>query len=243
MKIIKLNAIDSTNTYLKDLSRNVTVQDGTIVTAEAQTQGRGQMGSKWQSKTGRSLTFSVFKRFHGLPITQQPMIAFAVALALQKALQKLQIPMVSIKWPNDIMSYQKKICGILIENQLEGSKVIASVVGIGLNVNETEFIQLPQATSMRLASGIQFNLDEVLVLVSEEVFRQLQALDEGNSEVLKQTYEASLFRRNKVTAFESKDGVQFNGIIKGVADTGELLLEIEDESLQKYEVKQLKMLF
>lgn len=243
MKIIKLNAIDSTNTYLKNISREVPLTEDIVVVAEVQTQGRGQMGTKWHSKIGQSLTFSVLKRFRGLPIANQPMITFAVSIAIYKVLQKLQIPGVSIKWPNDIMSYQQKLCGILIENQLEGATITASVIGIGLNVNETEFEQLPQATSMRLASGIIFNLEEVLHLVSETVLLQLEELDVGKVNGLKESYEAVLFRKNKVTAFQDDQGVQFNGIIKGVTDTGELLLEIEDESLQKYELKQLKMLF
>lgn len=85
MKIIKLNAIDSTNTYLKNLSKNVRLDDGTVVLAGHQTHGRGQMGANWQAKAGQSLTFSVFKRFKDLNIQEQSMITFAVSLGIKTA--------------------------------------------------------------------------------------------------------------------------------------------------------------
>ena len=243
MNIIKLNAIDSTNNYLKDLCKNTTVIDGTLVVANKQTQGRGQMGAKWQSIQGQSLTFSVFKRFHGLHIKDQPSIAFAVSIAIKNTLEKLQIPQISIKWPNDIMSYSKKLCGVLIENQVEGSYVSSSVIGIGLNVNESKFSKLPQATSMRLTTGAIYDHAEIIELMATEIQGQMQLLQGENKRNLKSTYESSLFRRNMVSTFEDVEGNKFNGIISGVAASGELLVQKENESVQSYELKQIKLLF
>lgn len=242
MKIIKLSAIDSTNTYLKELSKKVALEDGTVVITNSQTEGRGQMGSGWQSKTGLSLTFSVFKRFSELGISDQSSINFAASLGLKKALQKLQVPEVDIKWPNDIMSYQKKLCGVLVENQLQGDKILTSVIGVGLNVNETEFQELPLATSMKLVSGNTFILDEVLQIVSEAILNELSCIDNSEVSSVKERYESDLFRKDKVSTFQTPDGNCFNGIIRGVSNAGELLLEIEDESVKNYEVKQIKML-
>ena len=137
MNIIKLNAIGSTNTYLKNLCKNTGVSDCTLVVANEQTQGRGQMGASWQSRQGQSLTFSMLKRFNRLHISDNAAIAFGVSIAVKSVLEKLKVPAVSIKWPNDIMSYGQKLCGILIENQLEGNHVVSSIIGVGLNVNET----------------------------------------------------------------------------------------------------------
>jgi BirA family biotin operon repressor/biotin-[acetyl-CoA-carboxylase] ligase len=243
VKIIKLNAIDSTNTYLKDLCKNTTVNDCTLVVANEQTKGRGQMGAKWQSRQGQSLTFSMLKRFNQLHVLDQPSIAFGVSIAIKNVLEKLQVPGISVKWPNDIMSYSQKLCGLLIENQLEGSFVVSTIIGVGLNVNESEFSDLPQATSMRLATGITFNRIEVLELMGEEIQKQLESLEMGNTLKLKSTYEASLFRRNKVSTFEDPSGFKFNGMILGVAKSGELLVEKEDESVQNFELKQIKLLF
>lgn len=243
MKIIKLNAIDSTNAYLKKLSKKKYLEDATIVMAENQTQGRGQMGSTWQSKAGQSLTFSIFKRFERLTIAQQAKITFGVSVGLKKALKKLLIPAISIKWPNDIMSYQHKLCGILIENQLEGNTIISSVIGIGLNVNETRFSDLPQATSMKLVTGITFNLEEVMQLISASVLEHLNKLETEDTEQLKVNYEKVLFRKNKVTVFEDATGTKFNGMILGVNDAGELIVESEDEVRRAYELKNIKMLY
>ena len=243
VKIIKLNAIDSTNTYLKNLCKNTKVSDGTLVVANKQTQGRGQMGTVWQSKQGQSLTFSMLKRFDGLHISDQSSISFGVSIAIKNVLQKLHVPAISVKWPNDIMSYHQKLCGILIENQLEGNFVVSNIIGIGLNVNESEFSELPQATSMRLATGISFDRTEVLDLMWEEIQKQLKQLQSRNTLSLKATYEASLFRRNEVSAFEDPSGFKFNGIIVGVANSGELLVETEDETIQTFELKKIKLLF
>ena len=243
MKIIKLNAIDSTNTYLKELGKNVSLSDGTVVWAENQTSGRGQMGANWQSKPGQSLTFSVLKRFKQLDIHEQPKITYAVTLGIKNALQELGIPGLSIKWPNDIMSYNQKLCGILIENQLEGQKLISTIVGIGLNVNESIFFNLPQATSMRLTTGREFNLDEVFKCVTMEVMQQLTDFANHTSPNLKEKYEETLFRIEKVSSFERPDRTRFNGIMRGVSDTGELIVEDEDQLLNTFELKQIKMLF
>ena len=243
VKIIKLNAIDSTNTYLKNLCKSESVSDGTLVIAEDQTLGRGQMGATWQSKPGQSLTFSILKRLNELHISDQASITFVVSIAIKNILQKLHIPGITVKWPNDIMSYNQKLCGILIENQLEGSFVVTTIIGIGLNVNESEFNGLPQATSMRLATGITFNREEVLELMTTEIQKQLKILEGGNTAGLKKEYEASLFRKNKVSAFEDTNGFQFNGLIVGVSSSGELLVETEDEVLQTFELKQIRLLF
>ncbi len=243
MKIIKLNAIDSTNTYLKNLSKNVRLEDELIVLTENQTDGRGQMNSKWQSVVGQSLTFSILKRFDELSITDQSQITYATTLGIKHALEYLNVPAVSIKWPNDIMSYQKKLCGVLIENQILGQKISTSIIGIGLNVNQTEFENLPQATSMKLISGNTFNLDEVFKVLLDEILRSLRNISKLNYEQFKGDYEQSLFRRDKVSVFEDSRKTKFSGIIRGVTKTGELILELEDERFQNYALKQLKMLF
>ena len=202
-----------------------------------------EMGAIWESKKGQSLTFSMLKRFNRLPVSEQPSIAFAVSIAIKKALEKLQVPGISVKWPNDIMSYRQKLCGLLIENQLEGSFVVSTIIGVGLNVNESEFLDLPQATSMKLATGVVFDRTEVLELIGGEIQKQLEFLQSGNTLALKSIYEASLFRRNRVSTFEDPIGFRFNGIIIGVAKSGELLVQKEDESIQNFELKQIKLLF
>ena len=244
MKIIKLNATDSTNSYLINLGKNEVLEDQTIVLANKQVKGRGQLGALWVSTPKQSLTFSMFKRFDGFLVSEISSIAFAVSLGVQKALKKLLIPKVEIKWPNDIMSQSKKVAGILIENQVKQGVVVSSVIGIGINVNEDCFENLPQATSMRLSTGVKYNLDEVLHEVSENIFMELKTLTSNYSfSELKTQYEADLFRKGAISVFETPNKFRFNGKIKGVTNIGELIVENEDELLTTYQLKEIRLLF
>ncbi len=243
MNIIKLNAIDSTNSYLKQLVRETQLQDETVVVAEKQYSGRGQMGNGWVSKEGQSLTFSVFKTYNSLDVAKQFVISMTVSLAVLEALKTLNIPNVCVKWPNDIMSANKKIGGILIENVLEGNTIKYSVIGIGLNVNETHFENLPQASSLKIETKKLFDLDQVLQKTTITVFKNLQKLPEDDALAIQQIYESELFRKDVISVFESAEGIRFNGIIKGVSAIGELLVETEQTALQKFQLKEVKLVY
>ncbi|MCZ4318013.1 biotin--[acetyl-CoA-carboxylase] ligase [Aequorivita viscosa] len=243
MDIIKLNAIDSTNTYLKQLVKETSIVDQTVVVANTQLSGRGQMGNGWVSKPGQSLTFSLFKAFNKLSVAHQFSISMAVAIGIAHALNQLNIPNISIKWPNDILSAKKKIGGILIENVLEGSCVKYAVIGIGINVNETHFLNLPQASSLKLETGKTFNLDEVLQTILKSVFGNLNNLAKKDFSELKQLYENYLFQKDMVSVFETPETLRFNGIIKGVSDIGELLVATENAPLQKFQLKEVKLIY
>ncbi len=243
LKIIKLSAIDSTNSYLKELSKNLTIDDGLVVVAQSQQKGRGQAGTHWQSKSGESLTFSVFKRYSSLDVQEQTRINFGVALGIKTALDAMAIPQVTIKWPNDIMSYSKKVAGVLVENQLQGSSVVSSIIGIGLNVNETTFDNLPQASSLRLATGISYDLDVVLKQVAGAVLSKLSKVTSEEKIDLQQQYEASLFKKDVLSDFQPIDGAPFSGYIRGVDANGQLLVAHENGPIKSYQLKQLKMRF
>ena len=243
MNIIKLNAIDSTNTYLKQLAKETLLQDETVVVTNHQLSGRGQMGNGWLSREGQSLTFSMFKVFGKLQIEQQFMISMVVSLAIVKTLKSLNVPKISIKWPNDILSANTKIGGILIENVLEGSFVKYSIIGVGINVNETAFPNLPQASSLKLETGKTFQLEEVFDTILKNGFKSLNKLSEKYFSELKKLYENNLFQKEMVSVFETPEDVRFNGIIKGVSDIGELLIETENDPLQKFQLKEVKLIY
>ena len=149
MEIIKLNATNSTNTYLKNLIKEKPIADLSCVWALSQTQGRGQQGASWVAEPGKNLTFSVFKKFDQLPSEYHFLLNMEVSLAIFRALKKLYIPDLAVKWANDILSAKKKICGILIENTLHKEYITASVIGIGLNVNQLFFNDLPNVSSLQ----------------------------------------------------------------------------------------------
>ena len=217
------------------------LEDETILWADSQLAGRGQQGAKWQSQAGLSLTFSLFRRFDRFPARHPFYLNLAISLGVKQALDDLGVKQVSIKWPNDILSYSRKLCGILVENQIEKDRLASSIIGIGLNVNETEFEGLPRATSMRLDCGQKYDREEVLHLVSRKVFEVIRNLDRQSLAAIQAAYQDSLFRINVVSTFEDTKGATFSGIIRGVSQEGRLLVEEQSGDLRAYQPKEIAL--
>ncbi|MFD0989843.1 biotin--[acetyl-CoA-carboxylase] ligase [Mariniflexile jejuense] len=243
MLIIKLNATDSTNSYLKRLCGNELVTDYTAVMAKKQTNGRGQMGTVWSAQSAKNLTFSVYKDVSTYNLEHPFYISMATALALIKTLKSLSINKLSVKWPNDILSENKKICGILIENVVKQNKFASSIIGIGLNVNQVEFENLPQASSLRVVSGRVFDIDEVAQIIIKNLKYYFDMLKKDEFETLKNKYESCLFRKNKPSTFKDAEGVMFSGFIKGVSNSGCLQILLEDDIIKEFEFKTITLLY
>ncbi len=218
------------------------VANFTVVVAKKQTNGKGQRGAVWTSEAGKNLTFSVFVDIYFLPIAYQFYFNCAVALAIYNGLDKLNIPKLSLKWPNDILSANKKIAGVLIENTIRFEKKQA-IVGIGLNVNQTEFSTNLNASSLKNSTGIVYNLDEVLQIIITELKLQITRLREKEFLKIHQDFEAVLFRKNKPSTFKNAEGDLFMGFIKGVSNTGKLQLLIEDGVVKEYRLKEVQLLY
>lgn len=243
MYIIKLNAIDSTNSYLKAMASVNLPKDFTVVVADHQTQGRGQMGTTWQTEDGKNLTASVFKAFGFVDVEKQFYISMAVALSICKALEILKISQLSIKWPNDILSANKKICGTLIENVIKQNQLKGSIIGFGLNVNQKYFDNLPKASSLSLLTGVVYNKDEVLSQILKQLQYYFAILESKDYEKLKVEYESLLFRKDKPSTFKNEDGTTFSGIIKGITETGKLNVWTEDDVIKTFDLKQVTLLY
>ena len=243
MYIIKLNAIDSTNTYLKAMASVKLPKDFTVVVTDKQNEGRGQMGTHWQTETGKNLTASVFKDMPNFKIKDQFYISMVVSLAICEALKMFEIPQLRIKWPNDILSADKKICGILIENVIKSNKFQGSVIGFGLNINQKSFDDLPQASSMSLLKGIVYDKDEVLSLILKQLQLYFKLLENKKYDALKAEYETLLFRKGKPSTFKTHNDTVFSGIIKGVTETGMLKVWTEDEIIKTFDLKEIKLLY
>lgn len=243
MHIIKLDAIDSTNTYLRQLSSSENLMDYTVVVAESQSEGRGQMGTVWSSQTGKNLTASVFLDMSCLNLEYSFYISMAISLAISEALKRFQIRNVKVKWPNDILADQKKISGVLIENVIKNNQLQASIIGFGLNVNQTNFKQLPQATSMRAVSGKNFDRDEVLTEVLNCLKGYMDLLKPERIQQLKSIYESELFRINKPSTFQDAKGHLFSGYIKGVSPLGHLHVLVVDGVVKSFDLKEVKLLY
>ncbi|MEP0212568.1 MAG: biotin--[acetyl-CoA-carboxylase] ligase [Cellulophaga sp.] len=243
MQIIKLNATNSTNEYLKELIVSTSLDDFTVVAAEKQIQGRGQMGTQWLAEPGKNLTFSVLKKSEGLEVADQFLLNMCVSLAVFEALKELNIPNLAVKWPNDILSANSKICGILIENILTGSKIQSSIIGIGLNVNQLEFNNLPNVSSLKLLKGETFNLDEVLSGILKKLKKYLTADYLNSPDALRALYQEIMFRVDKPSTFKSKEGELFMGFIKGVSSSGRLIVLLEDNIFKEYNLKEIQLLY
>lgn len=242
MQIIKLDAIGSTNAYLKEMAHAVDTADFTVVTAREQLRGRGQMGASWVSEPGKNLTFSVLKQFDGLAADRQYLLNIQVALSVFEALKELGIPDLAVKWPNDILSGKRKICGILVENLLKGPFIASSIIGIGLNVNQVDFGELPQVSSLQLATGNFYDLDMVLAVVLSKLELRLNDPAAWDSRVVAE-YHGVLFRKDIPSPFETPDGARFMGIIQGVASNGKLQVLLEDDTVKEYGIKEVKLLY
>ena len=243
MEIIKLNATNSTNTYLKNLLKEKQVKDLSCIWALSQTQGRGQQGAKWISEPGKNLTFSVLKKFENLPSEYHFLLNMEVSLAIFRALKKLYIPDLAVKWANDILSSKKKICGILIENTLHKEQISSSIIGIGLNVKQVFFNDLPNVSSLQKIMGHPFDLEEVLLLICQELEISLKSLSPTRFETMLDEYHTYLFRKDKPSTFEYPNGERFMGYIRGVSHNGQLQVEQEDALMSSFSLKEIKLLY
>jgi BirA family biotin operon repressor/biotin-[acetyl-CoA-carboxylase] ligase len=242
MKLIKLDAIDSTNEFLKSLSSQQEPENFTVVTAENQTKGKGQMGAVWRSDVGKNLIMSVLVKDFLTNNEEFFNLNIIISLSVIKTLEELNIPELSIKWPNDIMSYNKKLGGILIENTLKSDGSIVSVVGLGLNVNQINFQNLPNASSLAVICNTEFNKDELVILIVEKMKEKI-LLWKQQSALFWDEYFNKLFRKGVPMPFKNLDNQNFMGIIQGVSPIGKLQVLLEDDSVSEFEIKEIQMLY
>ncbi|MEN9910348.1 MAG: hypothetical protein RLZZ540_3507 [Bacteroidota bacterium] len=242
MKLIKLDAIDSTNDFLKGLAATEELENYTVVTTENQTKGRGQMGAVWNSEKSKNLIMSVFVKDLLVGVEDIYKLNIATALALIQVLKTFEIQNLRIKWPNDIMSDNLKIAGILIENSFKSNGTISSVIGIGLNVNQTNFENLPKASSMAVIANSSFDKEELVVLIVERLKVNLELVN-SNPHYLWKVYTEVLFKRGVPMPFKKETEKAFMGIIQGVSTAGKLIVLLEDDSIVEYGLKEIQMLY
>ena len=243
MHLIKLDATDSTNAYLKDLLASQDAPDGTIVQAEWQRKGRGQMGRTWISQPGKNLTFSILKRIEDFPVTRQFVLNVIISLAVVDVLNGHDVPDLRVKWPNDILSGRQKICGILIESVVKGSTLKAAVIGIGLNVNQEDFPSGLNATSVRLKTGKEVALDVLMETLVQAIEARMKTHLGTPFDEVKRPYEALLFAREVQSVFETPEGQRFTAMVLGIDETGELRLQHKTGDIRSYQMNEIKMIF
>ena len=215
LQIIRFDELLSTNNKLKELIRDQDLKEYTIVQTFCQTAGKGQAGNSWESENNKNLTFSLFLKPVYIEIQNQFIISKAVALGILEAL-KVYAPDFTIKWPNDIYYKNKKIGGILIENALRQNTISESIIGIGLNINQTTFVSdAPNPVSLKSIVNKNFDLDTILSEVTSGIIDQINVIQSGNCTTIHQQYINQLFRKTGYYPYKDAHG-EFMAQISGI---------------------------
>ncbi len=236
---VELEVTASTNDYLR---QNLHLYQGTltVATAELQTAGRGATG-RWESAQGENLLFSLLTHPVMLDAADIFLLSQTACLAICKALERYGEG-VSIKWPNDIYWGDRKLVGILIENELAARKVSDSIVGVGVNVNQRRFpLGLPNPTSLALELGHEVERGEVLEGIVEEFSALYDALRHGKGERIKEEYLSRLYRRGEACLYRDRDG-EFRATLLTVETDGHLVLRDGGGTLRRYAFKEVNFI-
>ena len=228
----------STNDTALGELRQGKVGEGSIFITHHQTKGKGQRGNTWEAKAGENLTFSLILRPNFLDLSEQFWLNMAISNAIRKCLQEY-LPDLKVKWPNDlVVPTQGKIGGILIENLVGGTGWEYAVVGIGLNINQREF-QTSQATSLSLATGSQFSLEELFKLLIGAIEQAYIALKKGKYADIKAEYLRHLYLFEQDAVFTEGEEALAAKII-GITESGNLLLELPNGQQRSFGIKEIK---
>jgi BirA family transcriptional regulator, biotin operon repressor / biotin---[acetyl-CoA-carboxylase] ligase len=241
MRLIKLSAIDSTNDFLKELSKQDVLENFTTVVAENQTKGKGQMGAVWVSESGKNLIMSVLVKDVIKNADEVFHLNVAISVSIISVLDTLQLPNLAIKWPNDIMSDEKKVAGILIENRFKSDTTIESIVGIGLNVNQKDFTSFPKASSLALLMKKEYDIEQLLEAIVLKIKQNCELISSNSSEKLWNQYYNYLFKKDIEMSFEDADKNQFLGTILGVTSEGKLEVMLQDKTIKTFGIKEIQM--
>jgi len=238
-----LPSCHSTNTVAGELIRTQKAVNGLIVITNEQTAGRGQQGNTWLSEANLNLTFSAIFFPSTYFIVDSFYLNIISSLAVTETIERFVSleKQVTVKWPNDIYIGNKKVSGILIENTLRGDKIQTIVMGIGLNVNQSQF-EISHATSLlQEAGGGQISLQEIFMQLCESIEYYYLKFEQGNKIELHNLYLQKLFRLNQIHLFRDVEG-PFSGIIRGISINGELKIEKEFGQIQNYAFKEVTFL-
>ena len=239
--LLAFDTIPSTNTYALDLLSKSEPKEGTVITASFQTEGRGQIGSKWTSEAGKNIMLSVILYPTFINLRDQFVLNQACALAVRDTLAAYTDQKVYVKWPNDIYIGQYKVAGLLLQSAISGHKLQYCVLGLGANINQTTFPpEISNASSLYNITGQKQHLDvlkEAFFYQLELRYFQLEAKQYG---LIKADYLRHMYGVGQEGVFERPDGVQFIGTITGISSHGHLLLK-HDMGEEAFQLKQIRL--
>ena len=223
--LIRKGHVSSTNSYLASMNSEDPFERDTVLIADYQTDGRGQGGHGWEANAGENILMSWLIHPELLSASEQFMISKVVSLSICDHLNDF-IGNTYIKWPNDILTGNRKIAGILIEHSVMKNRIAHSIIGIGLNINQKEFPTYPlPPSSLYLETGRRHDIEKQFRKLLKALYRRYNQLRSGDLDNLNREYLEHLIRYLQHALFES-DGKQFDGVILGVDAYGQLLVEV-----------------
>lgn len=223
-----------------DFIRKGQAHEGLVVWAGHQTAGRGQMGNTWEDADGKNLLISILLKPSFIPVNSQFQLTMMASLAVYDTLSAYLPANPQIKWPNDILYFGQKVCGILIENTISGGQIENTIIGIGVNINQRIF-SVPKATSLAEICQQDFKVEEIagyLLINLEKRYLELKA---GKINSLKEDYHSKLYQKDEWHNYE-ESGRVFAGKLIGVSNEGKLKLEVESGLEKEFVFKQISFL-
>ena len=235
-KFVLLEKTTSTNI----IANEKIYSHGDIIFALEQSDGKGQRGNHWCSTKGANITFSLVVEPTFLPASHQFLLSESIALGISDMLCGMGLD-TKIKWTNDIYIDGCKVAGVLIEHDICGSNIARSVIGIGLNVNQTDFDpSLPNPISLKGITGIDSNIFNILETLYQSIMARYNQLKLGDVDELSTTYNSRLYRKGEQHTYYLSDGTPIEGVILGVKDSGELIVKHSETSTVNYLFKEIE---
>jgi len=230
--------LDSTNVEAKRIIDKGEAKHGMLITADYQTQGRGQFGRAWHSDQAQNTMMSLIIQPDHLLIKDQYALNLMASLGVSDVIRDYGLN-AKVKWPNDIYVSDKKICGILIQNYLQGSHIQHAVIGIGLNTNQLSWPEdVPNPTSLAIELDQQLSINDLVDQVAKSIMKRYSLID-GQAQALRDDYHSIFYRKGEITSFDL-DGQMISGEIQGIDEHGRLLVK-HGEELAAYQHGEISM--
>lgn len=236
--VIRLDRIDSTQSYLFSLDSEQSLREGTCVISRKQYDGRGQGQNVWECEDDKNIVFSILLQPHFLHPSEQFAITQCMSLSIVDFLACYIDGNIWIKWPNDVYVGREKICGMLIQNKLMGSLFAKSFCGIGININQKSFCVAPNPTSLALQTGMEYDIESLMDNLFKSIDNRYEQLRNDQKEALQEDYLNHLLYRNIWAEYVYK-GERIKAMILGVNSFGHLIFQDESCEIHTAELKEL----
>lgn len=224
--LLHFSTLPSTNAYAQSLIQQQDVAEGTVISTDHQQAGRGQMGNNWLSAPGKNLTLSIVLYPHFLAPAHQFQLNKIASLAVRDTVAESTTYPTFVKWPNDVFLNDRKICGILIQNSLQGARLQHSIIGIGLNVNQSHFpASMSRASSMARETHHTFDRGELRIRLCRHLEKWYTVLRDQPASVLDIAYLEHLYLYQQPAWYRRATGEHFQGTISGISPHGHLIMQ------------------